>query len=80
MFGEGVEVCEGVKWVLQVWCPLLRGHGAAAQVQATHRRRQSQFTDAQESPGRQQVCIAFSEEAQDPPHQKIQDQGEENNL
>lgn len=78
--GQGVEVCESVPRVLQVRRPLLRGHGAAAQVQPAHRYCQSQFADAQQSPGGQQVHVAFSEEPQDPPHQEIHHQSQEDNL
>lgn len=49
--GQRVEVSEGVPWMLQERCPLLLGHGAAAQVEPANRRCQSQFTDAQKSPG-----------------------------
>jgi len=66
--------------VLQVRRPLLRGHGAAAQVQPAHGHRQNQFADAQESPGGKQVHVAFSEEAQDPPRQEVQHQAEEDDL
>jgi len=78
--GQGVEVCESVPWVLQDTRPLLLGHDAAAQVKPTYRRCQRQLTDAKESPRRQQVPVAFPEETQDPPHQEVQHQGEEDNL
>lgn len=78
--GQGVEICEGVPRVLHVQRPLILGHGAAAQVQPAHKCCQRQFTDAQESPGWQQVPVALSEEAQDPPHQEVQHQDEENDL
>lgn len=75
-----MEVREAVLRVPQVPCPLLRGHGAAAQVEPAHGCRQGQFADAQESPGWKQVGVAFSEEAQDPPNQEVQQQSEEDNL
>lgn len=78
--GQGVEVCEAVPRVLHVCCPLLSGHGTTTQVEPAHRRCQGQFADAKESPGRQQVHVAFSEEAHDPPHQEIQYQSKEDNL
>lgn len=36
--GQGVEICEGIPRVLQVWCPLLFSYYAAAQVYSEYRR------------------------------------------
>ena len=80
LLGQRVEICEGVPRLLHIQRPLLLGHGAAAQVQPAHRSCQSQFTETQDSPGGQQVAVALSEEAQDPPHQEVQHQGKENDL
>lgn len=49
--GQRVEVCEVIVRMLQVQRPQLCGHSAATQVEPTHRCCQSQFTDAQSSPG-----------------------------
>lgn len=78
--GQRVEVGEGVPRMLQERRPLLLGHGAAAQVEPANRRCQSQFTDAQKSPGWQQVGVTRSEEAHDATHQEVQHQSQEDQL
>lgn len=66
--------------MLQVQRPQLCGRSAAAQVQAAHGRRQSQFADAQSSPGRQQEGITLPQQAREAWHQEIENQGEEDDL
>lgn len=73
------EVSERIS-LLHVRRPLLAGRGAAAQLQPAHGRRQGEFTDAQKSPGGQQVPAALSDEAHDPSHQEVQDQHQESHL
>lgn len=75
-----MEVREVIAWMLQVERPQLRGRGAAAQVEPTHGRRQSQFADGQSPPGGQQVGPTASQEARDAWHQEVENQGQEDDL
>lgn len=80
LLGQGVEVCEVVSRVLQEHLPLTFGCDGAAQLKPAHRRRQAQLADSHDSPHRQQVPEAPSDKTQDPSHQEVQHQSEEDDL
>lgn len=80
LLGQRVEVREVVSRALQEQLPLTPGGDGVAQVQPAHRRRQAQLADSHDPPRHQQVPEAPSDKTQDPSHQEIQHQAEEDDL